>query len=159
MGSGNLIFSIIWAVLIANEGGAGKWFDLLCMPPSKVKVIVIMVAIGTPLAMDFLDLFSLSNKIKGRKSLGKGINEKKRYVLCTSIIMEIVCIVIGIRVARTWGMTSFGRWVYSALFGLIWMKWVIDSYLLGEFSQYFESRQGRWGTDSDGTVWCHLFIG
>lgn len=154
VGFGNLICSITWAVLIAIEGGAGKWYDSHCMPPSQVRLIVIMAAIGTALAMDSLDLFSLSNKIKGRQSLGKEMNEKKRYMLWAAIIMEIVCIVIGITVAGTWGLKSFGRWVYSAMLGLVWIKWGIGSYLLGEFSQEFDLRQGRWGPDGTGVVSC-----
>jgi hypothetical protein len=36
------------------------------------------------------------------------------------------------------------------MLGLVWVKWGIGSYLLGEFSPEFDSRQGRWGVD--GTI-------
>lgn len=150
VGCGNLICSLSWAVLTVTEGGAGKWYDSHGMPPSKVRVIVIMAAIGTGLVMDCLDLFSLSKKISERQRLGGVISQKRRYMLCAVIVMEIVCLLIGSTMAGTWGIRSFGRWVYSAMLGLVWVKWGIGSYLLGEFSPEFDSRQGRWGVD--GTI-------
>lgn len=55
------------------------------------------------------------------------------------IVLEIGCIVSCGAVARNWGIKGFGRWIYSALQGLVWVKWGIGSYLLGEYSPEHES--------------------
>jgi hypothetical protein len=56
------------------------------------------------------------------------------------IFFEIVCIVSGSTVLRVLGIKVFGRWIYSAVHGLVWVKWSIGSYLLGQYSPDYEGQ-------------------
>lgn len=139
VGSVNLICSITWAVLVAFEGGFHQWYDIHSMPLSKNRIAVIVAAIDTALVMDGLDLFFLSKRISGR---GRN-RDKTRHLLWAVIILEIVYIVSGIAVAATLGIKGFGRWVYVALQGLVWVKWGIGSCILDEYFEIIDSRQQR----------------
>nr|ADE76886.1 unknown [Picea sitchensis] len=131
VGCVNLICSFSWAVLIAFEGGTGKWYEIEAMPPSKPRIAVIIAAICIGLAMDCSELFS--EKSGGSRSLV--IHGRKRLMLWAVIVLETMCIVSCIAVAGVLGIKKgFGRWVYSALQGLVWVKWGTGSYLLGDYS-------------------------
>lgn len=66
------------------------------------------------------------------------------------IILEIACIVSVSTVLGTLGIKEFGRWVYSALQGLVWIKWGIGCYLLGEYSPGHVSRRSSVNTSGKG---------
>jgi hypothetical protein len=53
----NLGCAISWAVLVALEGSINKWYHTHSMPPSELRVVVIMAAITIALGMDCTDLY------------------------------------------------------------------------------------------------------
>ena len=59
------------------------------------------------------------------------------------IVLETVCIVSCSIVAGALGKKDFGRWLYSCLQGLVWVKWGIGSYLLCEYSPEYVHRPAR----------------
>jgi hypothetical protein len=153
VGSVNLICSISWALLVVFEGGPGKWYDK-SMPPSKPRVVVIMAAIVISLAMDCLDLIL--------KRLGDGfrwkISGRKLPMLWAVIVLDIVCIVLLSTVAKTFGMKAFGKWIYSALQTLVWVKWGVGSYLLGEYSPEYNTSRRSWGNEGGILVYTSAFL-
>jgi hypothetical protein len=64
----------------------------------------------------------------------------KTFLICAMIFFEIVCIVSGSTALRVLGIKVFGRWIYSAVHGLVWVKWSIGSYLLGQYSPDYEGQ-------------------
>lgn len=125
----NIICCISWTVLVAFEGGTGKWYDTHSVPPTSVlRVTLIMSAIGMALGMDCLHVY-----------LNRRVGWRKVCLVWAVIMLEIMCIVIFGAVARTWGLKGFGRWVFSVMEGMVWIKWGIGSYLLGEYASEHES--------------------
>lgn len=122
VGCVNLICSISWAVLIGLEGSSSKWYGINSMPLSKPRVAVIMAAIGIALGMDCLHLYLIR-----REKLY--LSRKRRLMVWGVIVLEIGSIVAGGSLGIKKGC---GRWVYSLLQGLVWVKWGIGSYLLGD---------------------------
>jgi hypothetical protein len=135
----NLFCSFTWALLVAFEGGVQQWYDIHSMPLSTHRLAVLMAAIGTALVTDCLDWFFLSKRIRAR---GR-ISDKMRHLLWAVIVLEITYIVSGVAVATTLGIKGFGKWVYAALQGLVWVKWGIGSIILDEFMEEFDTRQQR----------------
>lgn len=149
VGCVNLICSIGWVVLIASEGSVGKGYVIHSTPPSKYRVIVVLVGIGIALLMDSLGLlflfYLLLTKMylededvsrTGIRELSKNKIKKKIRMVWRMMVLEILYIVAGsVIVVKGLGMqksSGKGRWVYSALQILIWVKWGIGSYLLGD---------------------------
>lgn len=130
---GNLICCITWMVLIALEsGGPGKWFDIRSMPPSKPRVALIMAAMGYGLLVTCVDLY-LSKFDRGAKSLSQRRKPPAITGWAVMIALEIVCIVCCCAVVGNLGIKGFGTWLYSVVQGIVWVKWGISSYLLGEY--------------------------
>eukprot|EP00253_Pinus_taeda_P002970 PITA_02970 len=127
----NLICSVTWIVLAASESGNGKWYKINSIRPSKPRVVVIITVICIGLVMDFLEMFS--KKIRGRK----------RFLLRAVIVLEICCIATASTILGALGRKGFGRWHYSALQTLVWAKWGIGCYLLGEYSPEYVHRPSR----------------
>eukprot|EP00253_Pinus_taeda_P024810 PITA_24810 len=126
VGCVNMICTISWTVLVAFQGGSGKWYDTYSMPPtSTLRVTLIMSVISIGLGMDCLHLY-----------LNRRVNWRNVSLVWAVIILEIMCIVIFGAVARTWGLKG---WVYSVMQGIVWIKWGIGSYLLGEYVSEHES--------------------
>jgi len=120
----NVICSLGWALSIALGGDhAPKWYRIPSIPPSIPRLAVIMAAICIGLGMDYFDLRS-NHKINGSWSC----------ILVVVMILEMMCILSGPAVAGTLGIKGIGRWVYSALQILVWVKWGVGCYLLGEYS-------------------------
>jgi len=145
----NLACSITWAVLVALEGDSNKWYHTHSRLPSKARLVVIFVAIAIVLGMDCVDLclylpYARSN-FKGwldfslyllnvRSNFKGSLNRRRKtWILCTMIVFEILCIVSCTVVSRALGIKTFGRWVYGAVQGLVWVKWATGSYLLGQY--------------------------
>lgn len=120
----NLICSFGWTLLVAIEGGVVvKWQYTPSMPLSETRVAIIMAGIVTGLGMDCLHLYL------GRRET---VSKNRVIIVCAMIVLEIECIAVCSTIARVWGIKGFGRWIYSALQVLIWVKWAAGSYLLGE---------------------------
>jgi hypothetical protein len=116
-----LICSISWIVLVALEGGANKWYHTHSMPPSEGRIIVILVGICIALVMDAFDL-KLYLQIR-RMPRFRGSNHRKiTLLICATIVLEILCIVGCSAIAGVMGIKAFGRWIYSALQCLVWVK-------------------------------------
>lgn len=64
------------------------------------------------------------------------------------MLVEITCVVLGILGAvGIWGKNHvFGKWVYSGVQALVWVKWGIGSYLLGESSPAESNSEYNWGS-------------
>jgi len=60
-------------------------------------------------------------------------------MVCAVIALEMVCILSGSMLLAILGPKCFGRWLYSALQILVWVKWGIGSYLLGEYPPEYDS--------------------
>nr|ADE77196.1 unknown [Picea sitchensis] len=130
IGCVNLICSIGWGLLVAFEEDGGKWYEIHSMPPSKLRVVVIVTAIGIALGMDCLHLYLVRSHLSLRVP----------PMLWAVINLEIVCIVWCSTLAGFVGINVFGKWIYSAVQGLVWVKWGIGSYLLSEYSPEFDYR-------------------
>jgi hypothetical protein len=121
------------------------------MPLSKPRVMVIMAGIGIALLMDFLDLLCLSKRIRQRaQSDSWGLTDRERLILLVMIVLEMLCIVSGNTVLRTLGVKGFGKWVYSAMQILVWVKWGIGSYLMDKFLNELHSTEC--GRHTDGNI-------
>lgn len=135
----NLACSITWAVLVAMEGHGNKWYHTHSMPPSKGRLLVIFVGIAIALSMDCVDLYLyLQNarlNIRGWFHRRRKHDDRRRKILivCTMIVFQILCIVSSSVVARAVGIKPFDRWVYGAVQGLVWAKWGIGTYLIGQY--------------------------
>lgn len=127
-GGVNLMCSIWWAVAIAFGAGIGNWSHMYSMPPSKPRVASIMAATGIGLGMDCFHLYL--NRLRWREF----------GMIWAVIVLEALCILSGSAVAAVLGTKAFGCWLYSALQGMVWVKWGFGSYLLGE---YLED-ESRW---------------
>lgn len=145
VGGFNLICSAYWAVLVALDGGARIWYEIHSMLPSEPRVVVIIVAICFGCVMDFWD-FGKEIRSLGEKDEYKSAplvkipfkkeNRKSSYMRLTVIVIEIVFVaVVVVRLCLNEGI---GRWVYSALQLLVWVKWAIGSYLLGLYSPDYD---------------------
>lgn len=153
----NLIFSIAWAVLVAIGGRDDKWYEITSRTPSKPRIAVIIAAICIGSIMDILDLFTKEDGGTGRSLMGcsEFFCEENRWrpgliPILAVIILEIACIVSVSAVLGTLGIKEFGRWVYSALQGLVWIKWGIGCYLLGEYSPGHVRRRSSVNTSGKG---------
>lgn len=158
MGLVNLSCSITWAVLVSLEGDANKWYHTHSIAPSEPRLLVIFIAIAIALGMDCVDLYlylqNASWSIRGWLHPRKKTDEEKQLekqqerldrarkrnnrrrkilIICTMIVFQISCIVSSSLVARAVGIKRFHRWVYGAVQGLVWLKWGIGSYLLGQY--------------------------
>lgn len=135
----NLACSITWAVLVALEGGSNKWYHTHSMAPSKGRLLVIFVGIAIALSMDCVDLYLYLQN--ARWSIERRDNRRRKIlIICTMIVLQISCIVSSSLVARAVGIKSFHRWVYGAVQVLVWLKWGIGSYLLGQYMPRERSR-------------------
>nr|ABK24775.1 unknown [Picea sitchensis] len=128
----NLFCSITWVVLIALNGSVGKWYDSHSIPLSKPRVVVTMASIGIMLAMDCLHLYLFPRSTKFLKNL-------KDCMVLAVILSEIICLVASSVIMGTLGIEVFGKWLYIALHVLVWVKWGVGSYLLGEYPPEYES--------------------
>jgi hypothetical protein len=135
-GAVNVLCSIFWVVFIAYEGRVGKLYDIHSMRPSIPRVAVIIVAIGIALGMDCLHLHLHR---KAENSMAPSLKPVDAVIVAPSlkpvyavIVLEIMCIASGSIAAGVLGKRPFKKWVYSALQVLVWVKWGIGSYLLGE---------------------------
>lgn len=63
------------------------------------------------------------------------MDKRPDYKVLLAILLEIACIVVGSVVARLMGIKVFGKWVYSALQVLVWVKWAIGGDILEKYSQ------------------------
>lgn len=121
-------------------------------------------AILISLAMDCLDLLLVR--------LGDGyrwrVSPQKLHMLWVAIFLDITYIVVGAAVVGALGMKAIGRWIYSVMEGIVWVKWGIGSYLLGEYSiEYDNSRRSReseggfrrnWGSQGGVLVYSSSFL-
>jgi len=140
----NLICFITWVVLIALESRVGKLYKIHSVPPSKPRVVVIMTVICIGLGMDCMEMVS------------KKISARKKLMLRAVIVLEIGCIATGSAILGILGTKGFGRWVYSALQVLVWVKWGIGCYVLGEYSPEYVHRPSRTITmDSGHKILAH----
>lgn len=127
IGGVNLMCSISWGVLIAIPG---NWYDTLSMPPSKARIVILIAAIGIALLMDCLQLYLYHNR-----AIDEQHSDAKLYtILLLVVILEIVCMIVGSAVVGTLGTKGFGKWTYSAIQVLVWVKWGFGSYFLGPYS-------------------------
>lgn len=134
VGSVNLICSITWGVLIACE----KRFGIHSMPPSKRTLVVMLVFIGVALLLDFLMLMDYLCDILSLALLSVSLRwiyeyREENIMFLGEILLETVYIVVGtVMVVKGMGI---GKWVYGALQALIWIKWAIGSYMLGDCNE------------------------
>eukprot|EP01018_Ginkgo_biloba_P005379 Gb_27442 [translate_table: standard] len=140
-GGMNLICTLWWSLAIAFGAGLGKWSDTYSMHFSKVRFFAVMAAIGIGLGLDCLHLYL--NRFRWREL----------PLIWAVIILEILCIAAAGTVAGILGVKAFGTWLYSALQGMVWVKWGFGSYLLGE---YLED-ESRWA-ESGILVYSSAFL-
>lgn len=141
----NLLCAIAWVVvLIAFNGAVGKWYAVHSMPPSKPRVAVIIAAVCIGIVIDCFEFSDLVLEIfrNGRdpkksweetwKKISKEIKEDKKNTL---MILGVIVLEIAFAVLVALSLNNgIGRWVYGALQLLVWVKWVIGSWILGAFS-------------------------
>eukprot|EP00253_Pinus_taeda_P005415 PITA_05415 len=58
-------------------------------------------------------------------------------------IITVICIGMASAILGALGTKGFGTWHYSALQALVWVKWGIGCYLLGEYSPEYVHRPSR----------------
>jgi hypothetical protein len=151
VGCGNLICSIGWIVLIAVEGGPDKWYDVHSRPPSKPAVALIMAGMVYNLIFTCVDLH-LSRFDRVAKSLTRR-KPAPSIAWVAMIVLEMVCILYCSTVVGTVGVKGFGTWLYSVVQGIVWVKWGIASYLLGEYLEERDiPRRGLHGIVECGVV-------
>lgn len=164
VGCVNLLCAIAWAVvLIAFNGGIGKWYAVPSMAPSIPRVAVIIAAICIGIGMDCFECFKISRNYGDKNPFWKEIcnqfsnsgEDKKSWkeikeergnalMIWGVIILEILFVVV---VAVALGLNKgIGRWVYGSLQLLVWFKWGIGSCILGAYSpEYFPTTtERRW---------------
>lgn len=148
----NLIFSFGWDFLDAIKGSVVKWFYAHSMPLSKPRVAIIMVFVVINFCMDCLPLYLgrfhilypliRRNLVPRRDPLNReGLVSKKPFsfnIVCVVIVLEIICIVLCSIGLVVWGIKGFGRWIYSALQGLVWVKWAANNYVLSELVSKYD---------------------
>lgn len=130
VGSVNLICSLGWAVLIALEGGAAsQWYGVHFKPPSKPGVVVILIGIGIAFCMDLVTLVALYLDPLISKQDINFKRARKIFMVLGAMVLEIGCIAF----LSLWVNKGFAeKWIYSILQALVWIKWGIGSYLLGD---------------------------
>lgn len=136
VGSVNFICSISWVVLIAIHGSVGRWFDGHPTTLSRPRVTVIMGIMSILLGMDILHLYLCWRRSKN------SLSSRSKNFISRSVVMVLVVIILeiaGTVVMGTLGIKVFGKWLYSALHVLVWVKWGVGSYLLGEYPPEYES--------------------
>lgn len=150
VGCVNLLCAIAWAlVLIAFNGGVGKWYAVSSMPPSKPRVAVIIAAICIATGMDIFEILKKLRK-ETSKEISKKIKEKNTLMILGVITLELAFAVVA---AAALGLNKgIGRWVYGALQLLVWFKWGIGSAILGAYSPEYVSTSAERGKDNDGRV-------
>lgn len=165
LGGVNLICSVIWALRIAFGGGSGKWYKISSMPASKPRIAVILAAICIGLVLDLLELMKIRKEQKGQ------MRKRRKLILGAVIIVEMAIVASGITVMEALGIKGIGTWVYSALQGLVWVKWSIGCYLLRDYSPQYVCRpsvknivngelvysSGRW-VDNGTLVYSSAFL-
>lgn len=168
VGGFNFICSAYWAVFVALDGGARTWYEIHSMLPSESRLVVIIVAICFGCVMDFWDfgkeIRSLRKKDENKsaplvKIPFKEENRKSSYMRLTVIVIEILFVaVVVVLLCLNEGI---GRWVYSALQLLVWVKWAIGSYLLGVYSPDYDpgyrGEQSKW-VDNGTLVYSSAFL-
>jgi hypothetical protein len=132
----NLFCSITWVVLIALNGSVGKWYDRHSIPLSKPRVVVTMAFIGIMLGMDGLHLYLSRHSNKDERPSKKFFSTSMVWVV---VFLEIICLVASPIIMGILGIKGFGKWFQSALHILVWVKWMVGSYLLGEYPPEYES--------------------
>jgi len=152
----NLLCSIAWAVLIALEGGTGKWYQPEAIPLSKPRVHVIMIAIALGLAFSFFD--SCFMLCRGSRSIEKWNDDNDdgcgclwngsiRVCMATMVggyaisAFEIWCFVIGAR----GHLKVHGTWIYGALQALVWVRWGVATLSGKGYSSEFDKDTARRG--------------
>lgn len=146
VGCVNLLCAIAWAVvLIAFNGGIGKWYAVPSMAPSKPRVAVIIAAICIGIVMD---CFELSKRtLKKIWKIKKKENQNTCMILGVIVLEIVFAVVVGLGLNK-----GIGRWVYGALQLLVWVKWGIGSSILGAYSPEYVSRPAKPIEDKDGRV-------
>lgn len=139
----NLFCSITWVVLIALNGSVGKWYDSHSIPLSKPRVVVTMAFIGIMLGMDGLHLYLSRHSKKDERPSKKDERFSKKFfstfMVWVVVFLEIICLVASFIIMGILGIKGFGKWFQSALHILVWVKWMVGSYLLGEYPPEYES--------------------
>lgn len=140
----NLFCSIVWAVLIAFDGGADT-------SPSRLRVVVIYAAILIAWAMNYRMLspiytqfmtyvrrpWSISGIYQSIHSQFMtyvcspwSIPRIYQYLFITAICTETMCLVSFFIVLQILGAEGFGNWLYSAVQILVFLKWMAGCYIL-----------------------------
>lgn len=146
VGCVNLLCAIAWAVvLIAFNGGIGKWYAVTSMAPSKPRVAVIIAAIFIGIVMD---CFELSKRTLKKVWIIKKKENQNTSMILGVIILEIVFFVVGCLGLKK----GIGRWVYGALQLLVWVKWGIGSSILGAYSPEYVSTSSERHKDANGRL-------
>lgn len=146
VGCVNLLCSIAWIVLIAFEG---KWYGTHSTSPSTPRVAIILGAIVIALGMDSLNLCTDS------------FHSDEIIWVLGGVVTEVGCIVtcsvfLGMK-------KGLGRWLYSVIQVLVWLKWGIGSLLLGDRNLeeiYMDLSRGTFHIDRRrGTlIYCSAFL-
>lgn len=172
----NLISSLCWALLISFEGGPdsstppsitiisviiaaiataiGMDFACLFFTPSDWKEHQVLYLLSGLAANAFLIIMVVISPIIVLPCLIVLLLKRNRdpnawfaLTVFAMFALQIACIVSWSAVAGTLGIKGFGRWVYSVLQILVWVKWAVGSFCLtGEISIEFRGRNpGAWG--------------
>lgn len=116
------------------------------MPPSKARIVILIAAIGVALLMDCLQFYLYHSEAiqeEGHIHYGKKFDK----FLFLVMILEIVCMIVGSEVVGTLGIKGFGKWTYSAIQVLVWVKWAFGSYFLGSYSYEKNKALAAWAFD------------
>eukprot|EP00253_Pinus_taeda_P018450 PITA_18450 len=109
--------------------------------PLGITTLSFIVGTVNLLCSIFWAVFIASEGNHGKWNRKKGIpaNSSKKprnappiMPACAVIALEIMCIASGSVALGVLGIKSFKTWVYSVVQALVWVKWGIGSYLLGE---------------------------
>lgn len=72
---------------------------------------------------------------------------KFKIVFTVLIILEIGCIISGSAILGSVGIKAYGRWIYSALQALVWVKWGCGTSFLGAYSYDYDRIVVPWAYD------------
>jgi hypothetical protein len=105
------------------------------MPPSKATIVILIAAIGIAFLMDCLQMYLYRTKaIVEDHGYHASLDLKFSIPFWLVMILEMACIISGSAILATLGIKGFGRWTYSAIQLLVWVKWGLGSSLLGVYS-------------------------
>lgn len=150
----NVFCCISGVLLIALNGRLGNWYDSHPFTLDKGRVVGITALILVISGMDCWHLYKLWKD----RDTSSSTPEKEKFRLIATVmvlvvfIFELIWVGAGIAIVVTsgvkrvkvdekWsykGVNGSDKWFYS-LYILVWIKWAVGSFLLGEYPPEYDS--------------------